>query len=166
MLQCCHVVLCYAILDQNRPVCWSIVLNKKPTVGSPFFGTFHSDRIPKAMTGVNIQFSVHSTSSCTLHQRTPVNYTVQFRNYVKLLRMFAVSLLIIYMSWHTEWPQKMYTLFTHQYLWNKFKWNFYFRVRVYYNVFSTDGTGALIIFAQQMAQVLLAGADNLKCIHT
>ena len=30
----------------------------------------------------------------------------------------------------TEWPKKMYTLFTHQYLWNKFKWNFYFRVRV------------------------------------
>jgi len=25
----------------------------------------------------------------------------------------------------TEWPKKMYTLFTHQYLWNKFKWNFY-----------------------------------------
>jgi hypothetical protein len=21
----------------------------------------------------------------------------------------------------TEWPKKMYTLFTHQYLWNKFK---------------------------------------------
>jgi hypothetical protein len=31
---------------------------------------------------------------------------------------------------YTEWPQKMYTLFTHQYLWNKFKWNFYFRARV------------------------------------
>ena len=30
----------------------------------------------------------------------------------------------------TEWPKKMYTLFTHQYLWNKFKRNFYFRVRV------------------------------------
>jgi len=26
---------------------------------------------------------------------------------------------------YTEWPKKMYTLFTHQYLWNKFKWNFY-----------------------------------------
>ena len=26
--------------------------------------------------------------------------------------------------------------------------------------FSTDGTGALIIFAQQMAQALLAGADD------
>ena len=34
------------------------------------------------------------------------------------------------------------------------------------NVFSTNGTGALIIFAQQMAQALLAGADVLKCIHT
>ena len=33
-------------------------------------------------------------------------------------------------SLFTEWPKKMYTLFTHQYLWNKFKWNFYFRVRV------------------------------------
>ena len=31
---------------------------------------------------------------------------------------------------YTEWPKKMYTLFTHQYLWNKFKRNFYFRVRV------------------------------------
>jgi len=30
--------------------------------------------------------------------------------------------------YYTEWPKKMYTLFTHQYLWNKFKWNFYFRV--------------------------------------
>ena len=26
MLQCCHIVLCYEILDQNRPVCWSIVV--------------------------------------------------------------------------------------------------------------------------------------------
>ena len=24
-------------------------------------------------------------------------------------------------SVYTEWPKKMYTLFTHQYLWNKFK---------------------------------------------
>jgi len=31
---------------------------------------------------------------------------------------------------YTEWPKKIYTLFTHQYLWNKFKRNFYFRVRV------------------------------------
>jgi len=31
---------------------------------------------------------------------------------------------------YAEWAKKMYTLFTHQYLWNKFKLNFYFRVRV------------------------------------
>ena len=31
---------------------------------------------------------------------------------------------------NTEWPKKMYTLFAHRYLWNKFKWNLYFRVRV------------------------------------
>ena len=31
---------------------------------------------------------------------------------------------------YTEWPKKMYTLFTHQYLWNKFKLNFSFRARV------------------------------------
>ena len=37
---------------------------------------------------------------------------------------------IITLMMYTEWPKKMYTLFTHQYLWNKFKWNFYFRMRV------------------------------------
>ena len=31
-----------------------------------------------------------------------------------------------------------------------------------YNVFSTYGTGALIMFSQQMAQALLAGADVLN----
>ena len=24
MLQCCHIVLCYAILDHKPPMCWSI----------------------------------------------------------------------------------------------------------------------------------------------
>ena len=28
---------------------------------------------------------------------------------------------------NTEWPKKMYTLFTHQYLWNKFKMKFLFQ---------------------------------------
>jgi len=69
MLQCYHVVLYYAVFDQNRPVCWRTVLNKKRTVVSPFFGTFHSDRTPKAMKDINIQFSVHSSNSCTLQRR-------------------------------------------------------------------------------------------------
>jgi hypothetical protein len=59
-------------------VCWSIVVKKKPYVGSPYFGAFPSDRIPKAMKDVNAQFSVHSSNSCRLyrypvhlHQRIP-----------------------------------------------------------------------------------------------
>ena len=39
---------------------------------------------------------------------------------------------------------------------------FLFQGESVYNVFSTDGTSALIIFAQQMAQVLLAGAESLS----
>jgi hypothetical protein len=29
ILQCCHIVLYWEILDQNRPVCWSIVVKEK-----------------------------------------------------------------------------------------------------------------------------------------
>jgi hypothetical protein len=49
-------------------------------------------------------------------------------------QLLCVKLYVVYLTdclhVYTEWPQKMYTLFTHQYLWNKFKLNFYFRVRV------------------------------------
>jgi len=38
MLQCCQVVIFKEILDQNQPVCWSIVVQEKPTAGSPFAG--------------------------------------------------------------------------------------------------------------------------------
>jgi hypothetical protein len=37
-LQHCHIALCQEILEQNRPVCWSIVAKEKPTVDSLFFG--------------------------------------------------------------------------------------------------------------------------------
>jgi len=60
MLQCCYIVLCYEILDQNRPVCRSIVVNEKLTVGSPYFGAFPSDRIPKPTKDVNVHFPIHS----------------------------------------------------------------------------------------------------------
>ena len=45
MLQCCHIVLCWEILDQNRLVCWSIDVKEKPTLGSHVFEAFPSDRI-------------------------------------------------------------------------------------------------------------------------
>ena len=67
--------------------------------------------------------------------------------------------------WSTEWPKKcIYSL-----LINIFGINLNeISISVWEcNImFSQDGTGALIIFAQQMAQALLAGADVLKCVHT
>jgi len=58
MLQYCHIVICWEILDQNRPVCCSIVVKVKPTVGSSFFGAFSSDRIPKATKDANVLFFI------------------------------------------------------------------------------------------------------------
>jgi hypothetical protein len=46
----------YKILYENRPVCWSIVVKEKPTVGSPFFRTFPSDRIPMTTNHVNARY--------------------------------------------------------------------------------------------------------------
>jgi len=44
------------ILDQNRPVCWSIVVKEKPTAGSQFLGAFPSECIPKATKDINAYF--------------------------------------------------------------------------------------------------------------
>jgi len=46
-------------------------MNEKPTVGSPFFGSFPSGRVPKAMNGVNVHLFTHSSNSCELYQRIP-----------------------------------------------------------------------------------------------
>ena len=47
MLQCCHIILDYEILDQNQPMCWSIVMKEKPTVGSTLLMAFPSDCISR-----------------------------------------------------------------------------------------------------------------------
>jgi hypothetical protein len=49
-------------LEKNWPVCWSIVV-EKPTVGSPFFRAFPSDRIPKATKDGSVHFFIHSFTS-------------------------------------------------------------------------------------------------------
>jgi hypothetical protein len=48
MFHYCHIDWWQEILDENRPVCWSIVVKKKPTLCCPYFGAISSDRIPKA----------------------------------------------------------------------------------------------------------------------
>ena len=40
--------------DQNHTVYCCIVIKEKPTVGSPFFGAFLSDRIPKTTKDVTV----------------------------------------------------------------------------------------------------------------
>jgi hypothetical protein len=59
-----HCSLIEKILDQNRPVCWSIVVKETPTNGSPFFGTFPSERIPKATKDINVRVFIRSINSC------------------------------------------------------------------------------------------------------
>jgi hypothetical protein len=78
MLLSCRIVLFYEILGQNRPVCWSIVVKEKPTVGSLFFGAFLSDRIPNATKNVNVHFFIHSSNSSQIYQRIPVSYNSEF----------------------------------------------------------------------------------------
>ena len=53
-------------------------MKEKPTVGSTFFGAFHSDRNPEATKDVNVHFFIHSTNSCKLYQGIHVNCTSEF----------------------------------------------------------------------------------------
>jgi hypothetical protein len=45
----------------------------------PFFGSFPSDRIPKATKGVNVHLFIYSSYSSTFYHKIPVNYTSEFR---------------------------------------------------------------------------------------
>ena len=95
MLQCCHIVLCSEILDQNRLVCWSIVVIKEPTLRSPLFWTFLSDHIPKATeddsahlfihnftfrNGLKMENALAGQNSCKFYQRNPWTF---WRDYVQ-----------------------------------------------------------------------------------
>jgi hypothetical protein len=47
------------ILDQNRPVCWSIAVKVKSTVASQFFGAIPFDCISKVTKALNVQSFIH-----------------------------------------------------------------------------------------------------------
>jgi hypothetical protein len=76
---------------QNRPVCWSIVVKEKSTVGSPFFGAFPSDRILSAAKDVNVNVFIHCSNFCELYQQIPVNYTREFWKIVEATAYYSVS---------------------------------------------------------------------------
>jgi hypothetical protein len=71
MFEYCHIVLYSEIIDQNRPVCWSIVVKENPNVGSPFFGGFPFDRVPKLTKDVSVYFFIQNSNSYKLYQRIP-----------------------------------------------------------------------------------------------
>jgi len=69
MLHCCYIVLCYEILQKNRPVCWSIVVKEKTAVGSPYFEEFPFLLLPWATKEVTVHLFIHSTDFCKFYQR-------------------------------------------------------------------------------------------------
>jgi hypothetical protein len=68
-------------VDQNRPVCWSIVVKEIPTVGSIFFGAF-SGRVPKATKDVNIRLCIRRFTVRNELVIVPANSV----NFLRLLR--------------------------------------------------------------------------------
>jgi hypothetical protein len=74
---CCHIVLCKEILDQNRPVCWSIVVRWNQLLVLHLSGRLllTASLRPRRM-----------SLYLSLFIEIPVNYTCQFRNNFKLLR--------------------------------------------------------------------------------
>jgi len=66
-----HCSLLRKILDQNRLVCWSIVVKVKPTVGSPFSGRF----LPTAFLRRRKMLAYISLFTAGI----PVNYINEFR---------------------------------------------------------------------------------------
>jgi len=60
MLQCCHIILYWDIIDEKIPVCWSILVKEKPSLVSPLFEVFLSEFNPKATKNVCVNFLIHS----------------------------------------------------------------------------------------------------------
>jgi len=64
MLRCCHIVLGQEI-DHNRPVCRSIAVKEKLTVGSPYLGRFIVGQGPLIVEALRPQLDT-SLSICLL----------------------------------------------------------------------------------------------------
>jgi hypothetical protein len=101
---------------QNRPVCWSIVVKEKQTLGSPFFfGNFRSDQILKETKDTNIHFFIHSSNSQKSYQGIPENYTSE------LWKLFEVSTYyILYLTQRLHLsPCFLSGLLTFLYIWHQ-----------------------------------------------
>jgi hypothetical protein len=84
VLQCCHIALCYKILDLTRPVRWSIAMMEKPLLIFHFSGRFLlTAPLPRRRKSMYISLLTILPSGMNSYQRTPVNYTTEFREFLK-----------------------------------------------------------------------------------
>ena len=92
-------------LTQNRPVCWSIVVKEKPTVGLPFFGGeggLLSDHIPKAAKDISVRFFMPSFNfryevsvDCQSKKKPLQIIQTVSGNFLKLLRIIKYLTLTV-----------------------------------------------------------------------
>jgi len=71
LLQCRYFVLYEQILNQNRTVCWSILVMDKPYSCSLLFGVIPSDRIHNSTKEINVPNFPSFSKFCKLYQRIP-----------------------------------------------------------------------------------------------
>jgi hypothetical protein len=64
-------------------VCWNIIVKANPAAGSPFFGAFPSDRIPKATKDVTVHFFIYSL---TFRDELVMENAPAFKKFSKLYR--------------------------------------------------------------------------------
>ena len=82
--ECCHIFLCYEILDLNRQVCWSFFMMEKPLLVLHFSGRFLLTAfLLRRKKSMYITVLTVLRSGMNSYQRTPVNYTTEFREFLK-----------------------------------------------------------------------------------
>jgi len=124
--------------------CWTH--KKWNKIASDIKWAFHSETLYRFKTDFEMHFKRQVAELCTVQAwllncngvriacviftKCLIQCEVCLKEYVEREVLLHCVLHDVCPFVYTEWPKKMYTLFTHQYLWNKFKWNFYFRVRV------------------------------------
>jgi hypothetical protein len=67
-------------------------VKEKPTAGSPFFGAFLSDSIPKGTKDVNVRLFIQGSNSRKLYQRITVNSTSELRGRLEATKYTCVHM--------------------------------------------------------------------------
>jgi hypothetical protein len=69
--QCCYIVICSEIFDQNRPVCWSIAVKEKSNVSLPFSKPFLLTASLRRRRISSVEGFSSCSNYCKLYQRIP-----------------------------------------------------------------------------------------------